>query len=155
TGRSLANLALASWRQKKNQQALELFSEARQKFVAEENQLWPSKIDLYRANISASEGNYAEAQKLGLSVLRFIRKFKNPHTVISSQLLLAQSYLAVGKLSQARHRCNLAIRALQRVRIPALACQAHQLMAQIHGAARRKHAAYRSWQKARQIFETL
>jgi CHAT domain-containing protein/tetratricopeptide (TPR) repeat protein len=155
TGKSLANLALAMWQQDKAKPALDLFARARETFVKEENQIWPSRIDLNQAIIFLEQGRHVEAQQLCLAALKVFRAARVPHNVILCRLLLAQLVFREGELDSARLHCRAALRKLRALAVPSLRFQAHHLMGRIHLAAGRSREAYDCHQEARQILEAL
>lgn len=69
----LAFRAIGLSRQDKQEEALTLFSEARERFVKEENHAWPSVIDLYQAFLLCESGKMAEARRLCEAALEFFR----------------------------------------------------------------------------------
>jgi len=91
TGKSLANLALANWRQGRDRPALGLFRKARNMFVKERNRVWPSRIDIYRAIILIEQGQYAEGRRLCHSALRAFRSARVAYSLIQSHLLTHSS----------------------------------------------------------------
>jgi CHAT domain-containing protein/predicted negative regulator of RcsB-dependent stress response len=155
TGKSLANLALAMWQQGRAGLALELFAKAQTIFVNEENHVWSSRINLYQAIIFVEQSRYAEAEHLCLAALKVFQTSKVPHKAILCQLLLAQLRLRTSSPEAARLHCCAALKQLRALQVPALHCQAHHLMGQIHVAAARPNEAYDCYQQARQILEAL
>ncbi len=154
-GKSLANLALAIWQQGKARPALELFAKARKIFVKEKNHVWRSRIDLHQAVISVEHGRYAEAQRLCRTALRVFRASKVPLSLILCRLLLTHLYLRTNKPALARRHCSAALKQLQALELPALSCQAHELMGRINTTVGHLAEAYDCYQDARQILEAL
>jgi len=155
TGRSLVNLAIAMSRQGQTALALEFFAKARKIFVAEDNHVWPSLIDLYQALLLYNEGHDVEAEQLCLSAQDFFRRFRLGGKLVLSQLLLAQIHLRSGRSRAALLQCTAALRRLANLELPLLNCQAQCLMAQIHVRAEQPTQAYEWYQAARQTLETL
>ncbi len=60
----MANLAIAMGQLGQVFRALELFSQAREIFVREQNSAWPSLIDLYQALLLCEEGRLFEARRM-------------------------------------------------------------------------------------------
>jgi CHAT domain-containing protein/tetratricopeptide (TPR) repeat protein len=154
-GKSLANVALAMWQQGKASQALELFGQAREMLVGEENRIWPSRIDLYHAILCLEQERYAEARRLCRSAQKVFLAAKLPHYAILSRLLLTQLCLRTGKPDSARRHCSSALKELSGLDFPALRCEAHHLMGRIHVAGNRLNEAYNCYQDARQLMEAL
>jgi CHAT domain-containing protein len=152
-GKSLVNLALAMARQNKSGPALEMLAEARQQFIREENRVWPSLTDLYRAVIMTQQERFREARRLCLSANKFFRTAHIPNKLVFSQLLRAQLDLSIGKVQAAARACSGALTILKKIELPALTCQALQLMGRIHLAAGRTNDAYNSYESARRLLE--
>ena len=67
--KALANAATSYGQEGKAFRAIELFAEARERMVRENNQVWPSLIDLYQAILLVDEGRLFEARRLCLAAL--------------------------------------------------------------------------------------
>ncbi len=155
TGRSQVNLAIALSRQGQLTTALELFAKARKIFVAEDNLVWPSLIDLYQALVLYDEGDDAEARRRCIAAQKFFRRFNLAGKLVLSQLLLAQLYLRSGRSRLALSQCKAALNRLATLELPPLSCQAQSLTAQIYERAENHAQSYRWYQAARQTLETL
>lgn len=160
-----ADLAIALGQGGKTFRALELFAEARERFVREQNHVWPSLIDLYEALLLYNEGRYPEAQRLCSRAGGFFEKSALRGKAILARLLMARLKLKMNDVNGARSECESAIVMLDATEAPVLKYQAHFLMGQIHvaagqqGRAKREvqHglAAYSSYQAAREALEGL
>jgi CHAT domain-containing protein len=160
-----ANLAIALGQEGKTFRALELFAQARERFVREQNLVWPSLIDLYEALLLYNEGRYPEAQRLCAGASSFFEDSPLRGKAILARLLMSRLRLRMRDLKGAGEECAAAIRLLEGMEAPVLRYQAHFLMGQIHAAAGQqksaKHevqhglAAYASYQTARQALEEL
>ena len=150
-----ANEAMAYSQLGKALRALELFVQAREKFVREKNLVWPSLLDLYQAVVLYGEARLFEARRLCAQAAKFFESSALPGKAILCQLLLAQLSLRTGKLAAARTECARALDRLARLEAPSLSYQAHFLMGQIQQASRDTGAAYDFYQKARQELEAL
>jgi tetratricopeptide (TPR) repeat protein len=155
TGRSLVNLAIAMGRQGQPTPALKLFAKARKMFVAEENLVWPSLIDLYQALVLYDEGHDAEARQRCIAAQKFFRRSNLSARLVLSQLLLARIHLRSGKSRLALLQSTAALNRLAKLELPLLNCQAQFLMAQVHVRAERSAQAYEWYQAARRTLETL
>src|SRR5260370_41688619 len=62
--KALAFAAIAASQQGQAFEGLKLFSKAKEMFVAEKNEVWPSLIDLYQALVLFNEGRLFEARRL-------------------------------------------------------------------------------------------
>ena len=135
--------------------ALELFVQARAKFVSENNLVWPWLMDLYQAVVLYSEGRLFEARRLCAGAAEFFDGSFLPSKAVLCHLLLARLSLRTGDLPAARVECSRAIERLARLETPALHYQAHFLMGQIQQASGDLTIAYDSFQEARESVETL
>ena len=152
-GKSLVNLALALARQEKADRALKMLVQARQQFVREKNLAWPFWTDFYRAVILMKQGRYREARQLYFAANKFFRSGRIPTNLILGRLFLAQLYFHTGRLELAAKACSAALVVLRKVDMPALACQAQQLLGRIHIANGKIREAYRAYQEARRLLE--
>lgn len=135
--------------------SLELFAQARAKFVQEKNLVWPWLIDLYQALILLNEGRYFESRRLCLRAAAFFDASFLPGKAILCHLLLARLALHTGDFASARAECSQALDRLASVEAPMLRYQAHFLMGQVQQALGDAGAAYDSCQKAREALEAL
>ncbi|MFY9531024.1 MAG: CHAT domain-containing tetratricopeptide repeat protein [Candidatus Acidiferrales bacterium] len=151
----LANEAIALSQLVKALRALELFTQARAKFVSEKNLVFPWLIDLYQAVVLYEEGRLFEARRLCSGAAKFFSTSCLPGKAVFCELLLARLSLRTGDLASARDECTHALDRLNSLEAPVLRYQAEFLMGQIQ-QARGEHAeAYGSYQKAREALETL
>src|SRR5882672_6204992 len=147
--------AIAASQQGHGFEGLKLFSEAREIFVREKNQAWPSLIDLYRALVFYNEGRLFEARRLSVEALESFRSLNLRHKVVLAQLLLARIALRTEDVEQAYLHAQEAMGECAELEAPVLAYQAHLLMGNIHSAGGKVDPAYVSYQSARQALETL
>lgn len=150
-----ANEAMAFSQLGKAVRSIELFAEARPKFVRENNLVWPSLIDLYQAVVLFNEGRLFEAHRLGSSAAKFFDGSYSPGKAVLCHLLLARLCLRRGNQTGARKECERALGQLASLEAPMLRYQAEFLMGQIHQAASDLPGAYKSFQNARESLETL
>jgi CHAT domain-containing protein len=135
--------------------ALELFAQARAKFVSEKNLVWPWLMDLYQAVVLYNEGRLFEARRLCAGAAEFFDGSFLPSKAVLCHLLLARLSLRTGELPAAKAESSIAIERLARLETPALHYQANLLMGQIQQASGDLTGAYDSCQKARESLETL
>src|SRR5260370_1599362 len=128
--RSLVNLAIALGRRGNTARSLELFSQAREIFVRENNRAWPSLIDLYRALVLYDDGRTGEARPLCVNALEFFRTSNMGSKEILCHLLLGRIGLRTTDGNSARLHCSAALRRLETGEAPHLGYQAHLLMGQ-------------------------
>ncbi|MGH9864365.1 MAG: tetratricopeptide repeat protein, partial [Candidatus Acidiferrales bacterium] len=150
-----ANEAMALSQLGKALRALELFDEARVKFVREKNLVWPWLIDLYQAVVLYNEGRLFEARRLCVRAAKFFDTSLLPGKGVLCQLLLSRLSLRTGDLVAAGKECAQALERLASLEAPVLRYQAEFLMGQIQQASGNHQTAYASHQRAREALETL
>jgi CHAT domain-containing protein len=153
--KALTNLAIAASQQKNGPRALELFRQARAMFVHDQNHVWPSLIDFYRAMVLYDEGRYPESLRLAAAALEFFRSSALPGKAVLCHLLLARLSIRTNNLKRARRHCDAAREQLSKLESPALDYQAHFLMGQIHEVEGDGQRAYEWYQAARGLLEAL
>ena len=151
----LAFEAMASSQLGKALSSLELFAQARAKFVSDKNLVWPWLMDLYQAVVLYNEGRLFEARRLCAGAAQFFDSSFLPSKAVLCHLLLARLSLRTGELETAQAESTRAIERLARLEAPVLHYQAHFLMGQIQQASGDFAGAYDSCQKARASLETL
>ena len=135
--------------------ALELFAQARPKFVREKNLVWPWLTDLYQAVVLFNEGRLFEARRLCSAAANFFETSFLPGKAVLCHLLLARISLRTGELPAARAECRRALDRLASLEAPMLRYQAEFLMGQVQQACGDSSGAYASCQRAREALETL
>ena len=135
--------------------SLELFADARPKFVRENNLVWPWLIDLYQAVVLYNEGRFFEARRLCTRAAGFFDTSFLPGKAVLCHLLLARLAMRTGDLSWARFECERALERLASLEAPVLRYQAEFLMGQIQQSSGDFSAAHDSYQKARAALEAL
>jgi CHAT domain-containing protein len=153
--KALANAATSYGQEGKAFKAIELFGDARERMARENNQVWPSLIDLYQAILLVDEGRLFEARRLGLAALEQFEASGLAGKSALSQLLLARIALRLDDAPEARRRSEAAIARLDGIESPILVYHARLLLG--HALARENDSpgAYASYQVARQALETL
>jgi CHAT domain-containing protein len=155
SAKALCNSAIALSQQGEGFRALELFAQARDLFVQEKNQVWPSLIDLYRAVVYFNEGRLPEARRYCLAALEFFATSPLSGRAILCHVLLAKLNMKTGEVEAARKECEAAIESLSGKEMPILAYQAHLVMGQVEESARRLQAAQSHYRLAREALEIL
>jgi CHAT domain-containing protein len=150
-----ANEAMALSQFGKPLPALDLFAQARPKFVREKNLVWPWLMDLYQAVVLYDEGRLFEARRLCSAAAGFFDSSFLPGKAVLCHLLLARISLRSGNAAVARSECGHALKRLEKVDAPVLRHQAEFLMGQAQQTSGDVRAAYDSFQRARQALETL
>jgi CHAT domain-containing protein len=150
-----ANEAMALSQLGKALHSLELFAQARPKFLREKNLVWPWLIDLYQAVVLYNEGRLFEARRLCSRAAKFFDTSFLPGKAVLCRLLLARISLRTGNLETARAHCWHALERLASLEAPVLRYQAEFLMGEIQQSSGDPRLAYDSYQKARGALETL
>ena len=153
--KALCQSGIAMSQQGKGYRALQYFDEARAIFVQEENQAWPSLVDLYRALTYFNEGHIREARSYCMAALDFFDKTLLPDRAILCHLLLARLSLKAGEPEAARYECQAALKGLAGRDTHVLSYQAHLVMGQIEEAARNLAAAKEHYRTAKESIEML
>jgi len=150
-----SNEAMALSQVGKAIRSLELFAEARPKFVREKNLVWPWLIDLYQAVVLYNEGRLFEARRLCAGSAAFFDTSFLPGKAVLCHLLLARLSMRTGDRAAARSECARALERLASLEAPVLRYQAEFLMGQIQQSSENFSGAYDSYQRARSALETL
>lgn len=150
-----ANEAMALSQFGKALPALDLFAQARAKFVREKNLVWPWLIDLYQAVVLFNEGRLFEARRLCLRAAEFFDTSFLPGKAVLCHLLSARISLRSGESAIARSECARALKRLEKLDAPVLRYQAEFLMGQVEHGSGNLSQAYECFQRARQSLETL
>ncbi len=153
--KALAFDAIAASQQGQVFEGLKLFTKAREMFVAEQNQVWPSLIDLYQALVLFNEGRLFEARRLATTALNFFSASMMRSKAVLAELLLARIALRLNDNSAARQHCDSALQQLKQLETPVLVCQAEFLSGKIEQATGKDDQAYESYCRARNVLETL
>jgi CHAT domain-containing protein len=150
-----ANEAMAFSQLGKPVRSLELFAEARPKFVKENNLVWPYLIDLYQAVVLFNEGRLFEARRLCGRAAAFFDTSFLPGKAVLCHLLLARLSMRTDDRAAARSECARALEQLATLEAPVLRYQAEFLMGQIQQSSDDPSHAYDSYQRARSALEAL
>lgn len=150
-----ANEAMALSQLGKALRAIELFDQARTKFVRENNLVWPWLIDLYEALVLYNEGRLFESRRLCARAAQFFETSFLPGKAVLCQLLLARLSLRMGNLDAANEECDNALARLASLGRPTLRYQAEFLKGQLRQATNDRPGAYKSYQNARTALEAL
>jgi CHAT domain-containing protein len=151
----LANEAIALGQRGKALSALDLFAQARSLFVREQNHVWPSLIELYRALVFFNEGRFFEARSSSRKALEFFQSGGLPGKGALCYLLLARVELGMGNAEAAETHCHEALEKLATLNMPILDYQANFILGEIRASTGDLRQAYASYQAARQALETL
>jgi CHAT domain-containing protein/tetratricopeptide (TPR) repeat protein len=153
--KALCQAGIAMSQQGKGYRALQYFDDARAIFVQEENQAWPSLVDLYRALTYFNEGHIREARSYCMAALDFFDRALLPDRAILCHLLLARLSLKAGEPEAARPECEAALKGLTGRDTHVLSYQAHLVMGQVEEAASNLVAAKNHYRTAKESIEML
>lgn len=153
--KALGFAAIAASRQGQAFEAVKLFARAKEMFVRDQNQVWPSLIDLYEALVLFTEGRLFEARRLCAAAHEFFRTSSMRGKAVLAELLLARIALRLGDTGLARQYCRAALTALENLDSPTLLYQAEFLMGEIERVTGNEDAAYESYCRARVAVERL
>jgi len=153
--KALAFAAIAASRTGQAFEAVKLFAQAKQMFVTEKNQVWPSLIDLYEALVLFNEGRLFEAQRLCVAAHEFFKSSPMRGKAVLAELLLARISLRLNNAKSARAHCEAALKELESLDSPLLRYQAEFLMGEIERAGTKAQAAYQSYLRARDAIEQV
>lgn len=153
--KALAFAAIAASRQGQAFEAVKLFGQAKEMFVRDQNQVWPSLVDLYQALVLFSEGRLFEARRLCISAYEFFRTSSMRGKAVLAELLLARIALRLGDAGLAEQHCEAALTAAEKMDSPTLLYQAEFLMGEVERLTGDEDAAYESYCHARAAIERL
>lgn len=155
SAKCLAFSAMAAGQKGHAFEAIKLFSQAREMFAKEKNQVWPSLIDLYRAVLFFHEGRFFEARRHGAAALQSFRSIRLASKAAMAELLLARIALQTDSADEALQHANAARESLSELDSPILIYQTQLLLGNIYAAKGDRQEAYASYQSARQALEML
>jgi CHAT domain-containing protein/tetratricopeptide (TPR) repeat protein len=153
--KALAFEAIAASRQGQAFEGLKLFNQAREIFVADKNQVWPSLIDLYKALLLFNEGRLFEARQLSITAHEFFSGSSLKRKAVLAQLLLARILAAMNDLGGARHHCRTALEHITELESPMLVYDAEFLLGEIKRRSGELDGAYEGYSRARTALESL
>lgn len=153
--KALAFAAIAASRHGQAFEGVKLFTQAKEVFVRDKNEVWPSLIDLYKALVLFTEGRLFEARQLCTSSLQFFSNSKLKRKSVLAELLLARILFRMSDLASARERCQAALVQLAGMDAPMLLYDAEFLSAEIARVAGEQEHAYQAYSRARAALETL
>jgi CHAT domain-containing protein len=155
--KALGFAAIAASRQGQAFEAVKLFAQAKEMFVRDQNQVWPSLIDLYEALVLFTEGRLFEARRLCVAAHEFFRKPTSSMRgkAVLADLLLARIALRLGDTRLGKQHCEAALADLAKLDSPTLLYQAEFLMGEVERVTGNEDAAYESYCRARAAVERL
>jgi CHAT domain-containing protein len=146
--------AIALSQQGHTERALTLFDEARTMFMAEQNQLWPALIHLYKALVLYDAQADDSAYELAASALDYFATSPLPAKAAICELLLAAIELRYSGTDPARGFCSSALARLLNVESPAT-YQAYFMLGQVEEASQNIELARQAYEQAYRKLEDL
>jgi len=153
--KALGFAAIAASRQGQAFEAVKLFTQAKEMFVRDQNQVWPSLIDLYEALVLFTEGRLFEARRLCTTAQQFFSKSTMRGKAVLADLLLARIALRLADVGLAKQHCQMALDTLVDLDSPTLLYQAEFLLGEIERAKGNEDTAYEAYCRARTAVERL
>jgi CHAT domain-containing protein len=153
--KALAFAAIAATRTGQAFEGVKLFAQAKEMFVQDQNQVWPSLIDLYEALVLFNEGRLFEARRLCAAAHDFFRGSAMRGKAVLAELLLARISLRMSDVHGAQQHCKAALADLETFDSPSLLYQANCLMGEIAHTEGDDEKAYQSYGQARVAVERL
>ena len=153
--KAIANEALAESHREDFRRALRLFREARRRFVAEKNAVWPALIDLYEAVILHRVHRNAEAERACRKAYRALRGSPLEGRAALCELLLARIAREADDPAGARRHVLAAMDRFERTEIRSLRFLASFILGQIDEDAGEMGAARAAYEEARREIEDL
>jgi CHAT domain-containing protein len=153
--KALVFAAVAASRQGQAFEGVKLFTQAKETFVRDKNQVWPSLIDLYKALVLFNEGRLFEARQLCVSARDFFCASQLARKAVFAQLLLARILARMDDRTTARQHCLAALEKLAEVEAPSLSFDAEFLLGEIEGGDAHHDLAYEAYLRARAALENL
>jgi CHAT domain-containing protein len=155
SAKALVFAAIAAGRQGQPFEALELFAQAKQLFIQEKNQVWPSLLDLYQALVLLQEGRLFEARQLAAGAREFFARSDVRGKAVMADLLLGRIALRMQEIPVAYQHCLAGIGRLNGRESPLLAYQAGFLLGEIERARGDDAAAFAAYEGARQALDKI
>ncbi len=153
--KTVAFMAIAAHQQGRAFQALQLFGQARQRFVAQDNLVWPAAIDLYQALILHEEGRSFEARHLATRARNLFLGARQGARAVLCEVLLARILLQMEQPAAAREHCREALGRLDELDIPASSAKAWFVLGQAEEALGDRAGALGSYRFAHALLESL
>ena len=146
--------AIATSQQGRYKQALEIFDQARELFVKEQNKLWPALIDLYKALVLYEAGENDNAEDLAAIALEYFAGSALPSKAALCELLLAAIELRASDPEESRRYCSAALARLIHIDSPAV-YQAYFMLGQAEEASGNTELARHAYEHAFRKLEDL
>jgi CHAT domain-containing protein len=153
--KALAFAAIAASRLGQAFEGVKLFTQAKAMFVRDNNQVWPSLIDLYKALVLLNEGRLFEARQLCMSACDFFTASTLRRKAVLAELLLARILFRMNDGAAARQRCQAALQQQADLESPMLLYDAEFLLGEIERSGGDQELAYQAYSRARAALETL
>lgn len=153
--KALANRGIACGQQRTTKQALECFLKAREMFAQEKNTVWPWLLDLYQAVLLFRDSRFQEARAHCLGAANFFDGTVLSGKAVLTHLLLARIALKLGDITTGADEVGAALEKISDIETPALIYETQVVLGHVASLRGEYSAARASYQRARQILETL
>jgi CHAT domain-containing protein/tetratricopeptide (TPR) repeat protein len=153
--KAVAFAAIAASRLGQAFEGVKLFTQAKEMFLRDNNQVWPSLIDLYKALVLLNEGRLFEARQLCISAYDFFRTSALQPKAAFAELLLARILFRMNDLAAARERVQVALQHVAKLDAPVLRYDGEFLLGEIARTSQDQNEAYQAYLRARAALETL
>jgi CHAT domain-containing protein len=153
--KALAFAAIAASRQGQAFEAVKLFAQSKEVFVRDQNQVWPSLVDLYEALVLFNEGRLFESRRLCSAAHQIFHSLELQSKAVLAELLLARISLRLSDTGLAKRHCEAALTELDKIDSPLLRYQAEFLLGEVQRASGDDDGAYQSYSRAREELERL
>lgn len=153
--KALANRGIAYGQQGKTKQALDCFLKARELFAEEKNTIWPWLLDLYQAVLLFRDSRFQEARACCLGAANFFDGAVLSGKAVLTHLLLARIALNLGEITTGADEVGVALGKISDIETPVLIYEVQVVLGHVASLRGEYSSAKASYQRARQILETL
>lgn len=153
--KSLVNEAIALGRQGRAAEALKQFKNARRRFEAEKNRVWPRMIELYQAVVLFHERRYSDARRYCSESVSHFDGLSLPGKAVLAHLLLARIAVLDKDFNTAAVNIEKALARLKSFDSSELEFQTHFLRGQIAEARGDLKAAFTAYSESALRLEAL
>ena len=153
--KSMAFLGVASIQKGNLTQALQFLEKAQERFITQQNAVWPALLDLYRAVCYFREDRLFEARRNTDRALTFFSHSRLPGKAVIAQLLRATLHLKSGEHVEARYWVDTARYTAEKSKSLSLRYLCDYVLGTVQEASGAIEDAHASYQRSRKALETL
>lgn len=153
--KSMAFLGVASMQRNNATQALEFFEKAQERFITQQNAVWPALLDLYQAVCYFREDRLFEARRDTDRALTFFSHSRLPGKAVIAQLLRARLHLKGGEQVEARYWVDTARFTAEKSKSLSLRYLCDYVLGKVQEASGAIEDAHASYRRAREALEAL